>query len=107
MHPNVQAAMDALHPAFERLMACSPYRKGTRLPERGVFLFTEDGNHLYASRPNRLWVRRAEHCRPSSTFDQASFVMLIARRHTGLYGSDVDKFSWTGPATMPSSWRNA
>lgn len=50
------------------------------LPERGVYLFSEESEHLYAGRSDDLRSRLNTHQRESSTVNQAAFAAEIARR---------------------------
>jgi hypothetical protein len=53
------------------------------MPERGVYLFTEAGRHLYVGRSNTLRGRYGRHCRPGATHRQAAFAFQLAREKTG------------------------
>jgi hypothetical protein len=68
-------------------MAMSPVRYVSlpaRMPERGIYLFSEGDRHLYVGRTNRIRRRLAGHCRPSSNHFSATFAFRIAREETGL-----------------------
>jgi len=45
----------------------------------GVYLFTENGKHLYVGRSNDLRGRYGRHCRPGATERQAAFAFQLAR----------------------------
>jgi len=53
------------------------------MPRAGVYLFTENGRHLYVGRSNDLRGRHGRHCRPGATARQAAFAFLLAREFTG------------------------
>jgi predicted GIY-YIG superfamily endonuclease len=53
------------------------------IPDRGIYLFSERGKHLYVGRSNLLRRRLQNHCRPSGTHFTATFAFRIARRQTG------------------------
>jgi len=53
------------------------------MPRSGVYLFTENGKHLYVGRSNVLRKRHGRHCRPGATHRQAAFAFLLAREKTG------------------------
>jgi hypothetical protein len=53
------------------------------MPTHAVYLFSENGNHLYVGRTNRLRKRLRNHCRPSATRFQATFAFRLAREATG------------------------
>lgn len=52
-----------------------------RLPQAaGMYLFLEDGEPLYVGQSRNLRKRLANHCRPSSGHNKASFAFNLARR---------------------------
>ena len=72
--------MNGLHPSYERLMAMEPikgHRPPLTTPKSGVYLFSEQGKHLYVGRSNRLRARHWLHCGPSSKENQSSFAWKI------------------------------
>lgn len=81
------SVVEALHPAFERLLAMPPAGHG-RLPQdmplQGVYLFSEGPRHLYAGRSNHLRNRVGQHCRSGSQHNQAVFAFKLAREATGM-----------------------
>jgi hypothetical protein len=86
MDPHFASVVESLHDSFERLVAMPPVsyeRLPTGMPAKGVYLFSEQGRHLYAGRSNRLRRRAGEHCRPSSQHNQAVFAFRLAREATG------------------------
>jgi hypothetical protein len=54
------------------------------MPQRGIYLFTENGKHLYVGRTNRMRPRLQEHCREGSPHNSAPFAFLLAREATGM-----------------------
>ena len=63
-------------------MRCKPFVFGSlpmQLPRAGIYLFTEDGKHLYTGRTNGIRKRLQQHCRPSSTHNSAPFAFRLAR----------------------------
>jgi hypothetical protein len=82
MHPAFQVLADSLHPKFEALLKAQAFSYPslpTRLPERGIYLFSEAESHLYVGRSNRLRRRVQHHCRPGGTHLSATFAFRIAR----------------------------
>lgn len=82
---------DKLRPSFDALMMCRPVKGGT-LPDfglpkgekpRGVYLFTENDQHLYVGRSNRLLDRYKNHWVPSKSDREAAFAFKLARISTG------------------------
>lgn len=76
--------VEQLQPSFERLLACAPVVGPVRLPLttplRGVYLFTEQGKHLYVGRTNRLRDRHREHWK--GRHNDAPFAFKLARHAT-------------------------
>ncbi len=86
MDPRFISAVESLHDSFERLAAMPPVsyeRLPQDMPVQGVYLFSEEGRHLYVGRSNRIRKRLGEQCRPSSQHNQAVFAFRIAREVTG------------------------
>ena len=82
MHPRFLNAISDLDGKLRTLLACAPLAFGqlrVGMPERGVYLFSESGLHLYVGRSNRLRNRYFLHCRPGSRQNQASFAYKLAR----------------------------
>lgn len=52
------------------------------MPNCGIYLFTENGRHMYVGRSNVLRPRYGRHCRPGATYRQASFGFQLAREAT-------------------------
>ena len=60
-----------------------PVRDPTQaVPKQGVYLFTENGNHLYVGRSNAIRACYGRHCNPGATHRMAAFTKL-AREATG------------------------
>lgn len=85
MHPDFAALVEALHPSFERLIACSPHTGPVPLPRDvpacAVYLFSEGDDHLYVGRTDRLRARHREHWSGGS--NDAAFAFKLARHDTG------------------------
>ena len=79
--------MDQVEEAFRRLrdspVLAFPLGRA-RLPEKGVYLFSEKGKPLYVGRSDRLRLRLNEHQRSSAGTNAATFAALIARKACGL-----------------------
>ena len=52
-------------------------------PAAGIYLFSEEGKHLYVGRTNTIRNRLQNHCRPSSGHNSATFAFRLAREITG------------------------
>lgn len=87
MHPVFKEHIETLQPALERLLQRVPFRfdelRGQRLPERGIYLFTEGGLHLYVGRSDGIAKRLRNHCAPGATHLQAAFAFRLAREASG------------------------
>jgi hypothetical protein len=91
MDQRFAAFVERLHPAFEKMMARMPvsdgarpdYGTGDQEAKRGIYLFTEDGKHLYVGRSNRLFQRYKNHWGPQKTEREAAFAFKLAREETG------------------------
>ena len=87
LDPKFASLVDRLHPAFLTLAERAAVTGGV-LPDyggavRGVYLFTEAGNHLYVGRSNRLLARYRNHWMPHKTEREAAFAFKLAREVTG------------------------
>jgi hypothetical protein len=86
MDGKFAALVQTLEPSCERLIAMKPVSASTLpqgIPERGIYLFSDGGRHLYVGRSNNIRRRIALHCRASSQHNQATFAFRMARRQTG------------------------
>src|SRR5262249_59286640 len=53
------------------------------MPRSGIYLFTENGRHLYVGRSNELRGRYRNHCGATERERGAPFAFLLAREATG------------------------
>lgn len=86
MDPKFAALVETLAPKLECLLSVPPLRYGKLpldMPDSGVYLYTENGRHLYVGRSNVLRHRYGRHCRPGATHRQAAFAFQLAREKTG------------------------
>jgi GIY-YIG catalytic domain len=54
------------------------------MPKAGIYLFSEDGEYLYAGRTNTIKRRLQNHCRPSSGHNSATIAFRLSRQITGI-----------------------
>ncbi|MCE0559357.1 GIY-YIG nuclease family protein [Motilimonas sp. E26] len=54
------------------------------MPLSGIYLFSENGDHLYVGRTNTIRKRLQNHCRPSSGHNSATFAFRLTRAITGI-----------------------
>ena len=86
MDRRFAALVETLAPKLEQLVAMPPLTYGALpigMPKSGVYLFTENGRHLYVGRSNNLRSRYSSHCSPGSTHFKAAFAFLLTRETTG------------------------
>jgi predicted GIY-YIG superfamily endonuclease len=86
MNENFQRYVEALHPKFELLIQMKPVKITTMskdAPSKAVYLFSEDGQHLYVGRTNHLRNRMRQHSVPGAQHNQAVFAFRLARQETG------------------------
>ena len=87
MDATFARAVESLHGSFEQLLEMPPAGHGrlpANMPLQGVYLFSEDGRHLYTGRSSRLRRRFGQHCSPGSQHNQAVFAFRLARESTGM-----------------------
>ncbi len=79
------ALIESLEPKRRSLLEMPPVRFGRLprdMPTRGIYLFSEGDEHLYVGRTNGIRARIANHCRPGSTHNMATFAFRLARKET-------------------------
>ncbi len=90
MHDRFRAFTEALHPKFEALMRMEPVQG--LLPHEvrgsGIYLFSEQGRHLYVGRTRDIRRRYGQHSRPSSKHNTAPFAFKLAREETQNMAAD-------------------
>lgn len=85
MNDEFKKHIEALEPAYQRLIAMAPVHVPNLprgMPGAGVYLLSEQGVALYVGRSNRMRGRLQEHCRPSSGHNAAPFAFRLAREAT-------------------------
>lgn len=88
MNEAFRQYVEALHPAFERLVAMRPVAISTLprdAPLQCIYLFSEAGRYLYVGRTRRQSLRQRlrQHSIDSAQHNQAVFAFKIARETTG------------------------
>ena len=95
MHRRFRELLSELHSCQMRLVRMKPVTFGTfdrdRVPERGVYLFSERGKSLYVGRSNNICARLGRHCKPNATWRQAAFAFQLARQVTGNFKATYRK----------------
>lgn len=88
MNETFRQHVEALHPAYERLIASIPFKfadlAGQSIPECGVYLLSEGERHLYVGRSDNIRKRLQNHCRAGATYLQAAFAFRLARESCGV-----------------------
>jgi len=86
MDSEFQAHVNALRPKLDALLAMpgiTPTQLPAAMPKRGVYLLSQDGEHLYVGRSNDIRARIGRHCKPGATHRMAAFAFRLARQETG------------------------
>jgi len=86
MEPKFRERIEALDPKYRALLKMQPVKYAelpSKLPTRGIYLFSEGVEHRYVGRTNRLRERLRGHCVPSGSHFTATFAFRIARQATG------------------------
>lgn len=86
MHEAFRQYVESLHGSFERLISMEPTSIETLrlpIPSACIYLFSEDGTHLYAGRTRHLRNRLRQHSIPAAQHNQAVFAFRMAREITG------------------------
>lgn len=88
MNETFRLHVEALHPAYERLLASTPFKFADlgrqRVPDRAIYLLTEGDRHLYVGRSDNIRKRLRNHCSPGATHLQAAFAFRLAREVCGV-----------------------
>ncbi|MDK9696365.1 MAG: GIY-YIG nuclease family protein [Siculibacillus sp.] len=79
LSPEFKIAICDIHLKFERLINSPPYDGSSSLPEKGVYLFRENGNSMYVGRSNNIRRRMRQHTKKYSKANQAGFAAKIAK----------------------------
>ncbi len=94
MNPHFAEVTEKLEPSFQRLLAMEPFTPVSlpkKMPREGVYLFSEDKDHLYVGRSKDIRKRIARHCRPGATHRMAAFAFRLAREATGYLDASYKK----------------
>ena len=86
MNQKFRNLVASLEPKYRVLLEMEPVRFRSlpkEIPERGIYLLSEGGHHLYVGRTNGIRRRLQNHCRLSGTHYTATFAFRIARQTTG------------------------
>jgi hypothetical protein len=86
MNTKFREFIETLEPKFQQLVNMAPVKYGDlpkNLPKRAIYMFSENGEHLYVGRTNNLRNRLRGHCSSSAQHFSAAFAFRIARKDTG------------------------
>lgn len=61
------------------LLSSAPLSLPKALSKAGVYLFSDDEQHLYVERTNSICKRLQQHCRPGSSHNSVPFAFRLAR----------------------------
>jgi hypothetical protein len=87
MHERVAPHIATLDGLLHRLLACQAMSVSdlpASVSGSGIYLFSENGTHLYVGRTDNLRQRLQQHQRESSNHNAAVFAFRLAREQTGL-----------------------
>ena len=95
MNDMFNGLVDQLPVLMERLESDGPRTWDSLgpLPQKGIYLFSEDGRDLYIGRSDSIRQRIRQHGRRGSSHLQAPFAFNLARRDAGTAGVDVNGIS--------------
>lgn len=94
MDPEFKSLVESLEPKYRTLVGMTPVKYGAlprEIPIRGIYLFSEENNHLYVGRTNRMRERLRGHCVPSASHFTATFAFRMARKTTGRIAASYSK----------------
>lgn len=86
MNKTFKQHIESLEPSFQKLIQMAPVTVAELpmdTPTSGIYLFSENDQHLYVGRTNTIRKRLQNHCRPSSGHNSATFAFRLAREITG------------------------
>ncbi len=86
MNETFRKHVESLNHSFEQLTRMSPVTISTlqkRPPAKCIYLFSENGRHLYVGRTRKFRQRLRQHSIPAAQHNQAVFAFKIAREATG------------------------
>jgi hypothetical protein len=84
MNKTFASLIDSLEPKLQLLKAAAPFKFSElpaqkNFPVSGIYLFSEDGRHLYVGRSAGIKARLQGHCRVGSQENKAAFAFRLAR----------------------------
>ncbi len=97
------AFTEALHPKFAALMKVAPVTTGilpSEIRGAGVYLFSENGRHLYVGRTRNVRRRYSQHTRDGTGHNNAPFAFKLAREATGILKSTYKSDGTSRPNLM-------
>lgn len=94
MNTHFAELVESLDPSLRCLLAMEPVKPVSlpkRMPKEGIYLFSEDQEHLYVGRSRDIRGRIARHSRPGATHRMAAFAFRLAREATGYLDASYKK----------------
>ena len=91
MNKEFQSHIDKLPVLLDRLVnyPLMPRSKLVNIPDKGIYVFYEDGCPIYVGRTNRMRGRIMEHGRQSSNHNTAPFAFNIAKKSATEIGTVI------------------
>jgi excinuclease UvrABC nuclease subunit len=94
MNPRFSEVSKKLDSLYKQLVAMHPVTASSlpkTMPKKGIYIFSENGQHLYVGRSNDIRGRIGRHCRPGATHRMAAFAFKLARQATGFLKATYKK----------------
>ena len=86
MNDHFLEVIQSLEPTFQTLLAMpavTALALPKDMPQAGIYLFSENGVHLYVGRTRDIRGRIGRHTRQGATHRMAAFAFHLARKETG------------------------
>ena len=84
---DLAESLESKHQALLRMESGRFWSLPKQIPERGIYLFSEEIKHLYVGRPNGIRKRLQNHCRLVGTHFTATLAFRIARVFAAILGA--------------------
>jgi len=84
MDAAFQRRLDTITASFQRLLASPPLHLPlgrVTVPDKGIYLFTKNDNHLYVGRSDNIRNRLGLHTRPASDYSKLASRLCLRRKN--------------------------
>ena len=81
MNEDFNKVIAKMQPLLDQMLATASLSRDQLrdIPERGIYVFYENGSPIYVGRSNRIKERLLVHGRPSSRHNSATFAFNLAK----------------------------